>query len=103
MKKLFMMAAVLGAFTLSTHAAMADNHDGQGHKGKMMERYDTDGDGKMSKSEFMAKHEAMFMKMDKDGDGYLSKEEKKDGRKKMHEKMKDMREKRQERKESMSE
>lgn len=98
-----MTAAILSAFTLSTHAVMADNHEGEGHKGNRMERIDTDGDGKISKAEFIAKHEAMFTKIDTDGDGYLSKEEKKAGRQKMHEKMKDMREKRQERKKNMSE
>jgi uncharacterized low-complexity protein len=36
-----------------------------------MEMMDADGDGKITKSEFNATHEAMFSKRDKNGDGVL--------------------------------
>lgn len=102
MKKLFMTAAVISAFALTANVAMAEHHKGGEHKGKgkMMERADTDGDGNISKSEFMAKHEAMFSKIDTDGNGVLSKEEMKAGHEKMHEKRKEMKEKRMEYKKS---
>ncbi len=85
-----MTAAVLGAFALTTNAVLAESpmHKGE-HKGKMMERVDTDGNGSVSKAEFIAKHEAMFVKMDKDGNGELSKEEMKNGKKHMRKKMKE--------------
>lgn len=90
MKKLFMTAAIIGAFALTSNAVLAEHHDeGDEHKGKRMERVDTDGDGSISKAEFIAKHEAMFVKMDKDGNGELSKEEMKNGKKHMRKKMKE--------------
>jgi len=89
MKKLFLAAVAIGALSIAATAAIADNHGGEGHKGKMMEKVDTDGDGKISKAEFMAKHESKFMKMDVDGDGFISKEEMKEAKGKMKNKMKD--------------
>ena len=93
MKHLFLMAAAILGLSIASNAAIADNHGHGDKKGKMMEKVDTDGDGKVSKEEFMAKHEKMFTKMDADGDGYLSKEEMKKARGKMHEKMKMMKDK----------
>jgi hypothetical protein len=89
MKKLFLMAAVLGAFAITSNAVIAGHHEGGNHKGKMMERVDTNGDGMVSKAEFMAKHEAKFVKMDKDGDGSLSMDEMKKNMKKMKDRVKD--------------
>lgn len=43
--------------------------------GERMKEVDTNGDGKISRSEFVSKAEERFSKMDKDGDGYLTKEE----------------------------
>ena len=103
MKKLFMTAALISAFALTSNAVLAEHHEGGEHKGKRMERVDTDGDGSISKEEFVARHEEMFSKMDTNGDGTLSKEERKAGKEKMREKRKEMHEKRKERKESMSE
>lgn len=55
-------------------------------KGKMkkhMKEIDTNNDGKISKSEFLAHKGKRFDKMDSNNDGYLSKEEAKAGRKAM--------------------
>jgi hypothetical protein len=94
------MAATLG---LTAGAAMAEHHEGGYHKGKMMERVDTDGDGQISKAEFMAKHEEQFSKVDVNGDGMLSKDEMKAARSERKEKMKERMEKREEMKESAAE
>lgn len=93
MKKLFLAVAAISALSIGSTAAIAGHHEGGEHKGKMMERVDTDGDGKISKAEFMAKHESKFMKMDVNGDGFLSKDEMKEAKSKMKEKRQQMREK----------
>ena len=79
MKKLFLMAALATGIMTVSMTVMADNHM----------KTDTDGDGMISKAEFMAKHEEMFAKIDTDGDGMLSKEERKDARERSKQKMKD--------------
>lgn len=88
MKKLFLAAVAISALSIGATTAMADNHGDHGNKGKMMERVDTDGDGQVSKAEFMAKHEEKFTKMDANGDGFVSKDEMKDAKGKMKDKMK---------------
>lgn len=99
MNKLFITAITIGALSLSATAVMAMGGHDEGHqKGKMMERIDTNGDGVVSKEEFMAKHAEKFDKIDVDGNGSLSKEELKEAHGKMKEKRSQMREKRQERK-----
>ena len=74
--------------------ASADGHDGKsgGHEGKkskkscekhmngqgdgkMMSKADADGDGKISRVEFMRHHGAMFDKHDANKDGFMDKEE----------------------------
>ncbi len=62
-------ALILGALSLST--IHAGHHGG----GKKMEMMDTDGDGAVSKEEFMSHKEQRFMKKDENGDGVLSEEE----------------------------
>lgn len=90
MKKLFLAAVAISALSIGATAAIADDHHGgHGHKGKMMERVDTNGDGQISKAEFMAKHEGKFVKMDANSDGFISKEEMKDAKGKMKNKMKE--------------
>ena len=99
MNKLFLMAALMGAMTLPATAAFAEHHEGD-YKGKKMEKVDTNGDGLVSKEEFLAKHEEMFNKMDADGNGSLTPEEMKEARGKMKERWKEMKEKREEMKEN---
>jgi len=93
MNKLFLAAALLGSVAIGSTAVMAEHHEGD-HKGKMMERIDTDGDGMVSKAEFMAKHEEKFAKMDADSDGMLTTEEMKEAKAQMKEKWDEMKEKR---------
>lgn len=66
----------------------------QGHKkGGMMQKIDTDGDGKVSKSEFISAHEEKFSKIDANSDGFLEREEMKAAKQEMRAKMGQMREK----------
>lgn len=76
------------ALTLIAAPAMAQG-------GKMFEKHDTDGDGAISKAEFMAVAEARFATMDGDGNGAISQDEAAAARAKMKEKMKKYREMRQ--------
>jgi len=72
-----------------------------GHHG-MMEKADTNHDGKISYDEFKAFHETKmqehFKKEDLNGDGFIDKEEARKGREMMREKMHERMEKRHERK-----
>ena len=98
MKRLFILSAL--ALVISTAPAFADHHgEGKGHNhGGKFEKYDADGNGSISKAEFMAAQEEKFAKIDTDGNGEISREEMKAKKEKMREKMK---EKRMERKEKM--
>jgi hypothetical protein len=82
MNKFLMTAALISAFTFAANDANADNH-GEHKEGKMMERVDTDADGRISKAEFMAKHEQKFTEMDTNADGFLSADEMKEAKGKM--------------------
>lgn len=89
MRMLGLTVCALGFLTLAM-PAYADHHEGDmGGKHPMMEKIDTDGDGQVSKAEFMAMHTERFEKMDANSDGVLSKDEMKAGHEKMRDKMKD--------------
>lgn len=92
MRKLMIMAAAFAV--LGAPAAFADHH---GDKGKMLEKFDADGNGTISKSEFLKSAEDRFSKMDVNGDGEITKEEGKAMKEKMREKMKERMENRKER------
>jgi hypothetical protein len=106
MKKLLALSAV--AIALSTTPAFADRHeDGdhkKGQKGKMFEKLDADGDGTVTKAEFLSVHEEHFAKMDADGDGSITKEESEAAREEWRAKMKEKHaERKKEKEESASE
>lgn len=71
MHKLLVMA-VLSAFSFTSGSALACHHMGKGEK---FQKMDADGDGSISKSEFISKHEKKFSNMDADGDGVLTPQE----------------------------
>lgn len=95
MKKILTLT-VLG-LALAATPALADNHEGGGkrgggHKGgKMFEKHDTNGDGVISKAEFLTHAEERFSKMDADGSGDVTKDEAKAAHQAMREKMKERR------------
>lgn len=93
MKKLLMLTAAMLVF--SAPAAFAEDGEGMkdGHYGggKMFEKGDLDGDGVITKAEFMESHEKRFTAIDTDGNGEISKEEAQAMGDKMHDKMKEKR------------
>lgn len=96
MKKILMVTAALVA--LGASPALAEHHEdgGSKKKGGMFQKLDSNGDGSVSKSEFMERHEKKFEKMDADGNGEISKDEAKSGKQARREKGKERREQRQE-------
>lgn len=84
MQKRILIAAtaVLLSLPLALHAA------DEKKKGGGFKAMDTDGDGKISKKEFVAaqkdagKAESRFAQLDKDGDGFLTQQEMAAGQKK---------------------
>lgn len=90
MKKVLMTVA---AVALISAPALAEHHgggpEGGHHKGKMFEAMDENGDGMVSKDEFMASHMKRFEKMDTNADGNVSKEEIEAHRAAKREKMKE--------------
>ena len=100
-----LLLSMIAAGALAAPLAFAEDgksgdHGKKHHKGHMMEKVDANGDGAISKDEFMARHEEMFNKMDADGDGSISKEEMKAGMEAKREKMKEFREKRKDRRDA---
>jgi|GEM_PF-1190241 len=100
MNKYVMIGAL--AMTMGiTGIAQADEHKGKDFEKfqhKMFEKMDTDGNGSISRDEFMAVHEEKFTMMDTNGDGELSMDELKASREKMKEKYKSMRKEKKDRK-----
>ena len=91
MKKLLMLAAL--GLVIQTAPVLAGHHEGGEGKKGMFEKEDTNGDGVVSKAEFLANAEKKFAEKDKDGNGEISQEEAKEHREAKREKMKEMREK----------
>ncbi len=101
-----LLLSMIAAGLLTSPLAFAEGGkdggpDGKHHKGQMMEEVDTNGDGAISKEEFMSKHEEHFSKVDADGDGSLSKEEMKASWDARKEKMKERRDERHEKRGDM--
>lgn len=96
MKKYLVLSALtLGAIALPLAAGYADDHK-DGHDGKkghryekMFEKQDIDGNGEVSKAEFIKGAEDRFAKMDLNGDGVVTKEEAKENMEKMRKKWKE--------------
>lgn len=93
MKKMIIMAAAFAI--LGAPSAFADHHGG--HK---LDKFDADGNGAISKEEFMKSAEERFSKMDTDGSGEISKEEGRAMKEKMRAKMQEYMEKRRDRRAS---
>lgn len=100
-RKLILAAAA--AFVMASPAWAEDApgkggmEDGSPHRGRQtLEKLDTDGDGKISKAEFMVKHEERFARMDKDSDGFISKDEMQAAREAMKARREEARKKREE-------
>ena len=71
-KLISVLATVLIVSALGISYTYAGHHGGGKDKMKMM---DTDGDGAVSKEEFMSHKEQHFLMKDSDGDGVLTEDE----------------------------
>ena len=72
-KKLVLLSSM--AIMLSAPAFAEKGSDDTGHHGGKMEALDTNGDGMISKDEFMDAHIKRFEKMDSNSDGNVSMDE----------------------------
>ncbi len=100
MKKLMTLSIM--ALMLSTPYVMAEdvadgNSKRSGRGMKMFQQRDLDGDGYLSREEFIKSAEKRFEKIDLDNDGKISKSEAREHRSEMKNKMKQRKEKMQER------
>ncbi len=77
MRKMIRMISSIVVLGLS-FSAVAVAQEGQGMANRMAEMMDEDGDGKITKEEFMKDKEEMFVKLDKDSDEVLSADEQKE-------------------------
>ena len=68
------MAALLATGVAAMDTAEAGNKGSQ-RGAKMFDRADTNGDGKITQDEFMARSAERFTMMDQDGNGEVTKEE----------------------------
>lgn len=99
MKKIALSALVASLLASAAAPALAageENGQNQRHRKGKFERMDSDGDGVVTKDEFMAHSEKRFSKMDADGDGKITKEESDAARARMKEKFGKMHDMRQE-------
>ena len=66
------LCAIVGSALLGLGvSAVADDAMMSAHQTTMMKMMDTNGDGKISKEEYMAYHEKMWNKMKKDSNGMV--------------------------------
>ncbi|HEY8964503.1 MAG TPA: hypothetical protein VIN59_08600 [Alphaproteobacteria bacterium] len=80
LRKTLLSAILLGAFAVPAMAEDVPANTGPGSGGapgkmEFKNPADTNGDGILSKAEFMAAQEKRFAEIDKDGDGNITKEE----------------------------
>lgn len=73
MRKIMVLMAV--AVLTGAIPALADPGSGDGHKRLKLEMLDTDGNGMVSKDEFMVMHMKRFEKIDANADGNIAKDE----------------------------
>ncbi len=74
------------------HKPKYEHSKGGKHKGKMLEKLDTNKDGSISKGEFITAMEGKFAAMDKDGSGEITAAEMEEHHKEKRAEMKKMRE-----------
>jgi hypothetical protein len=78
-RRTLITTAIVGALSLGLLAAEPVLAKGPGYGGgrgaKMFDRYDTDGDGRVTFEEFQASYEGRFEQMDLDGDGAVTQDE----------------------------
>jgi len=78
-RRTLITTAIVGALSLGLLATAPVLAKGPGYGGgrgaKMFDRYDTDGDGKVTQDEFQAGHNERFERMDLDGDGAVTQDE----------------------------
>ena len=91
-RKILLFSATILA--VSAMPVLADGHGEDARRG--LGHHDTNGDGTITKDEFLAHAEKRFAKMDANGDGTITRGEAKEAREKMREKRKERREKRRE-------
>lgn len=101
MKKLMAFTAVAVAMSMSPALAEPPEGGAGPHGGGMFEKHDTNGDGVISKDEFLAQAEERFKQMDTNGDGKITKEEGQAAHEGMREKMKERRHERMEKRGDM--
>lgn len=102
MKKLALITTALLTLTVGSAFAEGDTAPTMEKKGGekgMQQRLDTNGDGVVSKSEFLAHAEERFGKIDKDGSGDITKDEGREAHKQMRERKKEYMGKKKERRE----
>lgn len=93
MKKLITVALIGVALASPSYSQEATDDDSrrEKHRQHMEEKFkkaDSNGDGQISESEFMARAKEKFQKIDADGNGQITKEEKRAMHEKMREKWK---------------
>ncbi|MGH1397788.1 MAG: hypothetical protein ACRBCT_01080 [Alphaproteobacteria bacterium] len=102
MKKIITLSVCAFALGFALPAMAEEGVPPEG-KGGPFAKHDTNGDGVISKSEFLSHAEERFGEMDADGSGEVTKEEAKAAHEAKREKMKEMRGKFKERREGRGE